>query len=133
MEKINDLFDQEITKTIDAYPSIFSKDDVVNLLASLRTEVLNEALELKKPVVSISEMDFQEFSESVTRTLENRINNGSLDVYDYSSAEFSINYHNTIEIESIDFNSDSVTDELSDILLDKFQESFGKFITSEDE
>jgi hypothetical protein len=47
MEKINDLFDQEITKTVDAYPSIFSKDDVVNLLTSLRTQVLMEASELK--------------------------------------------------------------------------------------
>jgi hypothetical protein len=47
MEKINDLFDQEITKTVDAYPSIFSKDDVVNLLSSLRTQVLYAASELK--------------------------------------------------------------------------------------
>jgi hypothetical protein len=47
MEKINDLFDQEITKTVDAYPSIFSKDDVVNLLSSLRTNVLTEISELK--------------------------------------------------------------------------------------
>jgi len=47
MEKINDLFDQEITKTIDAYPSIYSKDDVVNLLASLRTTVLYAASQLK--------------------------------------------------------------------------------------
>jgi len=47
MENINNLFDQEITKTVDAYPSIFSKDDVVNLLSSLRTQVLMEASELK--------------------------------------------------------------------------------------
>jgi hypothetical protein len=47
MEKINNLFDQEITKTVDAYPSIFSKDDVVNLLSSLRTQVLYAASELK--------------------------------------------------------------------------------------
>jgi len=78
-------------------------------------------------------MDFQNFSESVTRELENRINRGDVEVYDYSSAEFSINYHNTIEIENIDFNSDAVTDELSDILLDKFQESFGKLITDTEE
>jgi hypothetical protein len=47
MEKINNLFDQEITKTVDAYPSIFSKDDVVNLLSALRTNVLMEVSELK--------------------------------------------------------------------------------------
>ena len=135
MDKINNLFDQEITKTIDAYPSIFSKDDVVNLLSSLRTNVLTETADALSAAnaTPITEMDFQNFSESVTRELENRINRGDVDVHDYSSAEFSINYHNTIEIESIDFNSDAVTDELSNILLDKFQEAFGELITDKEE
>ena len=135
MEKINNLFDQEITKTIDAYPSIFSKDDVVNLLSSLRTNVLTETADAlsNANATPITEMDFQEFSSNVCKALEREINNGGLDVYDYSSAEFSINYHNTIEIENLDFNTDAVTDELSNILLDQFQESFGKLITSEDE
>jgi hypothetical protein len=135
MEKINNLFDQEITKTIDAYPSIYTKDDVVSLLSKLRTVVLTEAAEAlsNANATPITEMDFQNFSESVTRELENRINRGDVEVYDYSSAEFSINYHNTIEIENIDFNSDAVTDELSDILLDKFQESFGKLLTNTEE
>jgi hypothetical protein len=47
METINNLFDQEITKTVDAYPSIFSKDDVCNLLSVLRTAVLYEATKLQ--------------------------------------------------------------------------------------
>ena len=101
IDKINNLFDQEITKTIDAYPSIFSKDDVVNLLSSLRTNVLTEVSELQ-PTATVNEKRFQDFSESVTRALENSINRGNLDIYDTSSAEFSINYHNTIEIENID-------------------------------
>jgi hypothetical protein len=139
MEKINDLFDQEITKTVDAYPSIFSKNDVVNLLSSLRTNVVAEALEESRQLAEterkffISEMDFQEFSSNVTNALERCINNGNIDVYDYSSAEFSIDYHNTIQIESIDFNTDAVTDELSNILLDQFQESFGKLLNPEAE
>ena len=135
MEKINDLFDQEITKTIDAYPSIFSKDDVVNLLSSLRTNVLTETADALSAAnaTPITEMDFQEFSSNVCKALEREINNGGLDVYDYSSAEFSINYHNTIEIENLDFNTDAVTDELSNILLDQFQESFGKLLNSEAE
>jgi hypothetical protein len=139
MEKINDLFDQEITKTVDAYPSIFSKDDVCNLLSSLRTNVIAEALEASRQLAEaerkffISEMDFQEFSANVTQALERQINNGSIDIYDYSSAEFSIDYHNTLQIESIDFNTDAVTDELSNILLDQFQESFGKLLNPEAE
>jgi hypothetical protein len=47
MENINNLFDQEITKTMDAYPSIYTKDDVVSLLSKLRTIVLTEVSELK--------------------------------------------------------------------------------------
>ena len=133
MEIINNVFDQQIEKIIDSFPSIYTKDDVVTLISGLRTQVLTEVSELKQSVKPITEMDFQEFSESVTRELENRINRGDVDVHDYSSAEFSINYHNTIEIESIDFNSDAVTDELSDILLDKFQEAFGELITDKEE
>jgi len=132
METINNLFDQEITKTVDAYPSIYTKDDVVSLLSKLRTVVLTEVSELK-PASTITEDKFQEFSESVTKALENAINRGNLDVVDYSSAEFSISYSNTIEIENIDFNSDAVTDELSDILLDKFQDVFGQLITNTEE
>jgi len=125
MEKINDLFDQEITKTVDAYPSIYTKDDVVSLLSKLRTVVLTEVSELK-PASAITEDRFQEFSESVTKSLENAINRGELDVVDYSSAEFNINYHNTIEIENIDVNTDSIVDELATILQDQFVGYFGE-------
>ena len=135
MDKINNLFESEVLKVVEAFPSIYTKDDVVSLLTTLRTQVLTETADALSAAnaTPITEMDFQEFSESVTRELENRINRGDVEVYDYSSAEFSINYHNTIEIESIDFNSDPVTDELSDILLDKFQEAFGKLITDKPE
>jgi len=132
MEKINDLFDQEITKTIDAYPSIYSKDDVVNLLASLRTTVLHAASELQ-PTATVTEERFQEFSESVTKALENEINRGNLDVCDYSSAEFTISYHNTIEIENIDINTDNIIDELATILQDQFVGYFGELQSNPEE
>jgi hypothetical protein len=125
MEKINDLFDQEITKTVDAYPSIYTKDDVVSLLSKIRTVVLTEVSELK-PTSAITEDRFQEFSESVTKSLENKINRGDIDVYDYSSAEFSINYPNTIEIENLDVNTDSLVDELATILQEQFVGYFGE-------
>jgi hypothetical protein len=139
MEKLNDIFDVEVAKTIDAYPSVFSKDDVIQLITRLRTDAVAEALEASRQLAEderkffISEMDFQEFSSNVCKALENSMNNGTIDLFDYSSAEFSIDYHNTINIENIDFNSHEVTDELSNILLDRFQESFGKLLNSEAE
>jgi hypothetical protein len=68
MEKINNLFDQEITKTVDAYPSIFSKDDVCNLLSSLRTQVLYEVSELKP---SGSTYDINAINRAVADIIDN--------------------------------------------------------------
>ena len=132
MDKINNLFDQEITKTVDAYPSIFSKDDVCNLLTALRTNVLMEVSELK-PTVSITEMQFQEFRADVSRALERALCDGSIEVYDNSSAEFSIDYNNTIVLENMDVHTDNITDELDNILLDQFQQHFNNLITDKSE
>ena len=125
MEKINELFENELSGIIHAYPSIYTKDDVSELLSKLRTAVLTEVSELK-PASAITEDRFQEFSESVTKSLENKINRGDIDVYDYSSAEFSINDHKTVEMESLEFNTDSLVDELATILQDQFVGYFGE-------
>ena len=130
MEKINDLFENELNGIIHAYPSIYTKDDVTELLSKLRTAVLNEAAELK-PTASITEEKFQEFSADVSRNLERALCDGTIEVYDQSSAEFTINYDNRVELENIDVYTDNITDELHDILLDQFQVHFGKFIIDE--
>jgi hypothetical protein len=134
MNKIQELFENEADKVIKSYPSVYTKDDVVSLLSNLRTSVLTEALELKSQVkVSITENDFQEFSADVSRRLERALNDGTIDPVDLDSAEFTIGYHNTIEIECINVDTDSITEELENILLDEFQAKFGKFITPETE
>ena len=132
MEKINNLFDSRVDLVCDNYSSVFTKDDVLSLLSRLRADVLTETAALT-PVNSISEMDFQEFSCNVTKALERALNDGTIDPVDIDSAEFTIDYRNTIVIDSINCDTEGITDELSNILLDQFQESFGKFITSETE
>ena len=132
MEKINNLFENELNGIIHAYPSIYTKDDVSELLSKLRTAVLYEAAELK-PTVGITELEFQEFRAAVTNSLENKINRGEIEMYDTNSAEFSINYDNRIEVENIDVLTDNITEELHDILLSQFQAHFGELITDKDE
>jgi hypothetical protein len=132
MEKINNLFDSRVDLVCDNYSSVFTKDDVITLLTSLRTEVLNEVSSLKSDV-SISEMDFQEFSCNVSKALERALNDGTIEPIDIDSAEFTIDYRNTIVIDNINCDTEGITDELSNILLEQFQESFGRFITSETE
>jgi hypothetical protein len=132
MEKINDLFDQEVIRVIDAFPSVYTKDDVVSLLTTLRTQVLTEAAELK-PTVGLTENQFQAFSSDVNLALERSLCNGNIEVYDTGSAEFSIGYDNRIQIENIDVLTDNITDELHDILLSQFQDHFGKFLINNPE
>ena len=137
MDKINDLFDQAITKVIDAFPSVYTKDDVVLSLTALRTEVLYKVAdalsEANKTASSITEEQFQEFACDVKNDLERALCNGQIEVYDTGSAEFSIGYDNKIQIENIDVLTDNITDELHDILLDHFQAQFGKFLINNPE
>ena len=127
MEKINDLFDVQIAKTIDAYPSIFSKDDVITLLSSLRTETLHAIHELlpQPSAYLMDEEKFAEFGSAVRNSLDNFLDRTNSDVIDYDSAEFNISYDNRIEIENICLNNDTILEELEDILLKEWQLIFG--------
>jgi hypothetical protein len=136
MDKINNLFDQEITKTLDSFPSIYTKDDVVSLLSALRTEVLYKVAdalsEANKNASLITEMQFQDFAEDVERNLSNYINQSS-EIIDYDSAEFELDYNNKIVLNQVCVDADMVTDELHSVLLDNFQQHFGNLISKENE
>lgn len=123
MEKINDLFDVEVAKTFDAYPSVFSKDDVVKLLTDLRSNVLATVEDIQ-PAVLISENKFQDFAAAVQAEFSRRICNGNFEIVDYNSAEFGIDYNSRIVLENIDVNDDNIEEELHDVLLSEFQNHF---------
>jgi hypothetical protein len=133
MEKINDLFDVQIAKTIDAYPSIFSKDDVITLLSSLRTESLHAIHEMlpQPSAYLIDEEKFQEFNAAVRMSLYNFLDSNNTNIIDYDSAEFGIDYNNKIILENICLENDSILEELDDILLTQWQELYGDLKTDE--
>jgi RNA binding exosome subunit len=132
MEKILTPFETAINNTTNAYPSIYSKDDVIQLLINLKDSTLNNvSLLLKENATKspINEEEFQVFSDEVTNALDNFINHN--EIIDLDSAEFGIDYDNRIKIDHIQLQDDILCDELRDILLDKFQEAFGKIKTQE--
>jgi hypothetical protein len=133
MENINGLFELEVIKVVEAYPSIYTKDDVVVLLNRLRTDVLYAYDADKQTTVGITEDQFQAFATDVQNDLERALCNGQIEVYDTGSAEFSISYDNRIGIENIDVLTDNITDELHNIMLDHFQAQFGKFLINNPE
>jgi hypothetical protein len=131
MKKINELFDARVDIVMDNYSSVFTKDDVISLLVALRTDALNAVAEAK-PTIGITEEQFQEFNANVRYALE-RVLNDNNDIIDYSSVEFEIDYDNRIGINNIDINVDSITEELDEIMLDRFQEAFGELIISNEQ
>jgi hypothetical protein len=134
MEKINELFESKVSKTIDAYPSIFSKDDVVELLNNLKTTVLhtvNEMLPQPNPYL-IDEAKFQDFNAAVRNQLDNFLDGTNNEIIDYDSAEFNISYNNQLELENICINNDTILEELDDILLTQWQLVYGDLKTDEE-
>jgi RNA binding exosome subunit len=130
MEKILTPFETAINNTINAYPSIYSKDDVIQLLINLKDSTLNNVsllLEENATVSVVNENEFQAFSDEVTNALDHFINRN--EIIDTDSVEFGIDYDNRITIDNIQLQDDMLCDELRDILLDKFQEAFGKIKT----
>ena len=132
MDTIDALFISEINRVLTTFPSIYSNNDVVSLLENLKLTVLDEVAKLNT-TSGITEEQFQMFNSNVRHRLERSLHNDSHELIDYSSAEFSIDYGNQLSIDNIDVNVDFITEELDDILLAEFQESFGFLITKTEE
>ena len=131
MDTIDNLFISEINRVLTTFPSIYSNNDVVSLLENLKLTVL-DALSKEKPTIGITEDQFQEFNANVRDALE-RVLYNSDEIVDIHSAEFSIDYDNRVSVESISVNTDFVTEELDEIMLDRFQEAFGELIIKTEE
>ena len=80
--------------------SIFTKDDVLNLISSIEQE------EQTNPVYEMIKK-LQDLQERITYNLQNL---NSDDVVDYDSVEFSISYNNRIEVDGMNINVDNLTE-----------------------
>jgi hypothetical protein len=127
MEKINDLFDQEIIRVNDSFPSVYTKDDVIHLLSTLRTQTLYEAAELKS-TSTISEKLFTEFQTKVRDEMEEYLNMNDHNLVVFDSAEFNLNYNNVVELERVDINVDDISEKLDDVMLKYIEKVFGNLL-----
>ena len=135
---------QEIAKLIDqalkdqlfdvgnSFPSIFSKDDVKHQLAEFGYGLITIIMEMKEEKTSrfMSLEGVEELEQLLIKALYKGIEKlDSEEVVDFSSAGFSIAYNNTIEIDSMDYLSDSITD-VVDVAV---AETLRDFFTPEEE
>lgn len=114
-----------IQRVKGSYPSIYSKDDVTNLLHELMSDLdteINDIVELDRKFQSKPNVDFDDLRsklhDAISKRLDRMDNN---EVVDFDSAEFSINYDNRVELDNIDTNTDSIVDEIDDAIRDVFE------------
>jgi len=116
-QEIAKLIDQALQdqkKDVDnSFPSIFSREDVKHQLEEFGYGLITIIMEMKdeKSSRSMSLEGVEELSELLIKTINSKIERlDSEEVVDYNSASFSIGYSNQVEIDSIDFNDNEITD-----------------------
>jgi hypothetical protein len=135
-QEIAKLIDQALQdqkKDVDnSFPSIFSREDVKLQLEEFGYGLITIIMEMKeeKSIRGISLQGVEELSELLIKTINNKVERlDSEEVVDFSSASFSIGYSNQVEIDSMDYNPDAIT-EVVDIAV---AEVLHDFFTPEEE
>jgi hypothetical protein len=99
---------------LKAYPSIYAKQDVLQMLNGFVENITRWVTELPEkdtqgPVMSVE--GIQDLSEQLMSAITRKVDGLEADeVVDFSSASMSISYNNQIEIDSMDYNSDVVNE-----------------------
>lgn len=108
-----------IQRVKGSYPSIYSKDDVTNLLHELVSDLdteINDIVEARQPKSNVDLDDLRsKLHDAIYRKLDRMSNS---DVIDFDSAEFSIAYDNRVELDDINFNVDTLIDEVDEAIND---------------
>ena len=95
---------QAVASVQNAFPSIYTKDDVIKLL---------ESIQIQESSGKLSNEQIQELTESIQEKVARAVRNFDTgDVVDYSTAEFSIGYSNTLELDSVDVDLNNLNDEI---------------------
>lgn len=129
MKKITDSIESAIANVQTAFPSIFTKEDVVSILEGLHTKAEEEV------VVSsvLNDEQIDELVEMVKEAVSRKLNKMDCsDLVDYSTAEFEINYGNTLELTEVSVNVDSIEEEVHSEIEDKIKSYFETFVIDEE-
>jgi hypothetical protein len=100
----------------NSFPSIFSREDVKHQLEEFGYGLITTLMEMtedQKPSTSISAEQIKELSDLLSGAIASRVDRlDSNEVVDYDSASFAINYNNCVELETIDFESANIVNEV---------------------
>jgi len=111
----------------NSFPSIFSRQDVKHQLEEFGYGLITTLLEMtedQKPCTLISAERIKELSDLLKSSIAMKVDRlDANEVVDFDSASFAINYNNCVELETIDFESSNITNEV-EIAVDEVLHDF---------
>lgn len=117
---------EAVASVQNAFPSIYTKDDVVKLLNSIE-------IEAPKGITKIDKQIVKDLSEAIMDELRSNVDNlGCSDVCDLSSAEFEL-YGNEIQLSSVDIDTEEITRNVVYGIADVIEDFFEKLEEEEEE
>ena len=117
---------EAVASVQNAFPSIYTKDDVIKLLESI--EITSAPGFSQETIGKLIDA----VTDATTRTID-RMDHS--EVVDNDSAEFSIGYNNRIELDSVDVDTSAISDEVETAVQDAINEFFeeGGFLSENEE
>ena len=109
-EVVNDIFNSAVTATLNGFPSLYAKDDVLLVINKLRAEIMGLDF-FGSNSEEAKAFNIEEVSAAMKRFIEDES-----DLIDYDSIDMSIGYDNKIEINSVDIHSQQIIDHLEEVM-----------------
>ena len=106
---------QAISAVESAYPSLFTKEDVIKLLNSIDLE--------SAAAPSIDGIDVDELVEAVESIIEDC---SSEDIVNYEDISLSLNYDNRIEIDNVNVDLDDLNSDVTATIYEYFNKTAKK-------
>ena len=128
---MKEKIESAIANVQTAFPSIFSKEDVLSILGGLHSDSdTEEETEVVHGSLTDDQIDdlIEKVKEAVMRKLS-RLDTS--DLVDTGTAEFEINYGNTIELTNVEVNVDDISDVVNEVIEDKIQEFFNELASEQ--
>jgi hypothetical protein len=97
---------QAVASVQNAFPSIYTKDDVVKLLESIEIEAP------KSSSVNLSRDQINDLCREIVAQVKENAENLDSDCIDKDSAEMSMGYSNTVELDSVEFDTSVIAREV---------------------
>lgn len=113
MKKITDSIQSAIANVQSAFPSVFTKEDVVSILEGLIDDVTED--EETTTSATLTEEEMEELASNIASSI---VGEGVDIISDY---ELSLNYKE-VELDSVDYDSQSIENEAFRAIKDFFEE-----------